>query len=165
MSYPGPTTPRRRRRTAPGKPAAATPPDAAAAGVGPSSGAPVPDSEDLYLDQLEHGVKYCQEVEQQLARIAGPELNAIMKLHRLIILKLSTRAEAQPELWDVLKDLMKPVMDWARLEEQQKEREFAEQKHREQRADVQAGRGGESRAGAALSPETLQKIEAELKLL
>jgi hypothetical protein len=118
--------------------------------------------EEVVLDRLGAGAKYCQDVEQQLARFVTPELETIMKLHRVIILKLSTQAEARPELWDVLKDLMKPVMDWARLQEQSKEREFAEQKYRDQAKKAEAL---EHKEDAALSPETLEKIEFELRLL
>lgn len=119
---------------------------------------------EMLLERLGEGAKYCRQVEEQLLKHAGPELDTIMRLHRLIILKLSTRAEAQPELWDVLKDLMKPVMDWARLQESRKEREFAEQKYRDQ---VEAEQREENKRpeDSALSPKTLENIEFELKLL
>ena len=123
-------------------------------------------TEEALLAQLQRGAQYCQQIQQQLAQYAGPELDAIVKLHRMIILKLSTRAESQPELWDVLKDLMKPVMDWARLQEQQKDREFAERKHRDQmEAEKAAANPLGDPAATALTPETLEKIERELKLL
>ncbi len=121
-------------------------------------------TEEEVLARLAHGARYCQEVEQQLARFIGPELDTIMRLHRMIILKLSTQAEVKPELWDVLKDLMKPVMDWARLQEQQREREFAEKKYRDQ-VEVEKADEAKAPADAALTPETLEKIELELKLL
>jgi hypothetical protein len=122
----------------------------------------VPVDEDTMLRQLEQGAKYCQAVERQLAKYTCPELDTIMKLHRVLILRLSTLAEANAPLWDVVKDLMKPVMDWAKIQEQQKEREFTEQKYRDQQAKDNTG-GGERDSG--LSPQTLEKIELELKLL
>ncbi len=122
-------------------------------------------SEAEMLERLGQGAQYCQKIEEQLAKVAGPELDAIMRLHRMIILKLSVQAEVRPQLWDVLKDLMKPVMDWARLKEQQKEREFSEQKYREQLAAETAEAQAKKDPDATLSPETLEKIEFELKLL
>jgi hypothetical protein len=124
-----------------------------------------PPTEEQILEQLGHGAAYCHQVEQQLADFVTPELETIMKLHRMIILKLSTRAETRPELWDVLKDLMKPVMDWARLQEQSKEREFAEQKYRDQAEKDGAGNPAANENRKALLPETLERIEFELKLL
>ncbi len=123
------------------------------------------DTEEALLERLGHGADYCRKVEEQLAACAGPELDAIMKLHRLIILKLSTQAEEKPALWDVLKDLMKPVMDWARLQEQQKERELAEKKYRDQVEAAKADAAAKDNPNATLKPETLEKIELELKLL
>ncbi len=121
--------------------------------------------EEALLERLGRGAQYCRKIEDQLAAHAGPELETIMKLHRLIILKLSTQAEVRPDLWDILKDLMKPVMDWARLQEQQKEREFAERKYRDQLEATQAEAAAKDNPEAALKPETLEKIELELKLL
>jgi len=123
-------------------------------------------TEEALLDRLEQGAEYCRRIEELLAKHVGPELDTIMKLHRLIILKLSTQAEVKPELWDVLKDLMKPVLDWARLQEQQKDREFAERKHREQmEADKTEASSPKDPAETALNPETIKKIESQLKLL
>ena len=58
---------------------------------------------------------------------------------------------------------MRPVLEWARLEEKRKQRELAEQKRR----DELAARQEEKTASAApkvLTPETLAKIEHELSL-
>lgn len=121
--------------------------------------------EEALLERLGRGADYCRKVEEHLAVCAGPELDAIMKLHRLIILKLSTQAEEKPALWEVLKDLMKPVMDWARLQEQRKERELAEKKYHDQAEAAKAEAAAKDNPDATLKPETLERIELELKLL
>jgi len=119
------------------------------------------------LERLRSTACYSQQVEQELAKLTTPELETIMKLHRLLILKLSTQAELQPELWDVLKDLLKSVLDWGRLQEQQKEREFAQQKYREQLEAKKAEEQAEQNRSEneSLAPNTLELIELELKLL
>ncbi len=161
----GLSTPLRKPRRRPGKPsvsAMAHPPSPTPAPTAPGTD----DREEALLARLGQSAQYCRQIEEQLAKYAGPELDAIMRLHRLVILKLSVQAEVKPELWDVLKDLMKPVMDWARLQEQQKDREFAERKYREQlEAEKAEAHSPKNPAEAALTPETLEKIEFELKLL
>lgn len=117
------------------------------------------------LDQISAGVALCAQVERQLAGHPAPGLETLIKLYRVIILKLSVEADPAPGLPKLVNDLMKPVLDWARLEEKRKDREFAEQKHRDQLAQAAAGKAqGAAEAEKALSPETLQKIEHELKL-
>jgi hypothetical protein len=56
---------------------------------------------------------------------------------------------------------MRPVLEYARIEELRKRREFAEQKFREQQAAQHAGK---SERSDALRPETLDRIERELHL-
>jgi len=119
------------------------------------------------LDQIRRGAALCREIERNLAGNPAPELETLIKLFRVIILKLSLEASAAPDLLKLVNDLMKPVLDWARLQEKRKDREFAEHKYQEQTAAQQAARekaktdaSGEN----ALSPETLEKIERELKL-
>ena len=119
------------------------------------------------LNQINRGAALCAEVERRLAGNAAPELETLIKLFRVIILKLSVEANVAPDLLKLVNDLIKPVLDWARLEEKRKEREFSEQKYQEQAASQQAARGKEQKAGNgenALTPETLEKIERELKL-
>ncbi len=106
------------------------------------------------LRQLAEAGKRCREVEEALARDPAPELETLIKVHRVLILKLSSEAGANPELLKLVGILMKPVLEWARLEEKRKERELAAR----QQQDAQSG-------AKALRPETLEQIELELKLL
>ncbi len=122
---------------------------------------PAPASEHL-LAQLAEAARQCQELEAQFGRHPAPELETIIKLHRVLVLNLSLEAEQAPELLKLVKDLMKPIMDWAQLQEKSRQRELAEKKLEAQNAlrARQANPGD-----AALSPETLEKIEQELNLL
>jgi hypothetical protein len=116
------------------------------------------------LAQIARAAERCREVEELLSRIPTPELETLIKLHRVLILKFSAEAEFAPELLKLAKDLMKPVMDWARLEEQSKRRELAGRKCHDA---VEAEKAARDRTAdeEGLRPETLQKIERELKLL
>ena len=116
------------------------------------------------LDRIARAAERCREVEELLGRIPAPELETLIKLHRVLILKFSLEAEVAPELLKLAKDLMKPVLDWARLEEQCKRRELTEQKYRDQVEAEKAARD-KTNHGEGLTPETLEKIERELKLL
>jgi hypothetical protein len=117
------------------------------------------------LDRIERGAKLCQELEAQLRQHPAPELETIIKLHRVLVLRLSADAQAVPALLQWVTALMKPVMDWARLEEKRRERELAEQKYREQAAArLAAKEKGQNSRAQALKPETLEKIERELNL-
>ena len=119
------------------------------------------------LNQISRGAALCREIEQSLAGNPAPEPETLIKLMRVIILKLSVQAKAAPDRLRLVKDLMKPVLDWARLEEQRKGREFAEHKYEEQAATQEAEREkakSDASGDNALSPETLEKIERELKL-
>jgi len=123
-------------------------------------------SQEKLLNQISRGAALCREIEHSLARNPAPELETLIKLFRVIILKLSVQANAAPDQLRLLKDLMKPVLDWGRLEEQRKGREFAEHKYEEQAAAQEAAREkatSDASGDHALSPETLEKIERELR--
>lgn len=83
------------------------------------------------LAQIAQAGKLCQEVEDQLSHYRCPKLETIIKLHRLLVLRLSGEAEAIPDHFKLVSSLMKPLMEWARLEERRKQRELAEQKYRD----------------------------------
>lgn len=121
--------------------------------------------QEYLLERMAQGATLCRDIEAQLRQHPAPELETIIKVFRLLVLKLSAEVRAMPELRHLVSTLIKPVMDWARLEEQRKRRELAQERHREESAarkaaaeTVQNGRE------QALRPETLEKIERELNL-
>jgi len=116
------------------------------------------------LARIAQGATWCRELDAQLRQHPAPELDIIMKLYRVTLLKLSAEVQAVPDLRHLVTTLMKPVLDWARLEEKRKDRERAEQQARDTAAALQARRNGETGpADHALSSETLTKIERDLK--
>jgi len=121
--------------------------------------------EDL-LEQIALAARHCRELEAQFGEHPPPGLETIIKLHHSLVLNLSLRAKDTPELLKLVKDLMKPLMDWALLQEKRRQRELAEQKYRDQVEAQKAARAREEQpGGGALTPETLGKIERELNLL
>jgi hypothetical protein len=115
------------------------------------------------LAQIAKGGKLCQEIERQFKQHLCPELETIIKLHRTLVLTLCGQAQDMPDRAALVSALMKPVMEWARLEENRKRREWAEQKHRAEVAARQAATT-ERAAPKVLTPETLERIERELNL-
>jgi len=128
---------------------------------------PTRPAQERVLDQIAEAARLCHELREHFAAHPAPEMDTIVKLHRVLLLKLSAQTDLAPELLDLVKELIKPVMDWERLEEKRKERELAEKKYRDQ-VEAQraaAAREGEGPAAGALTTETLEKIEQELRLL
>jgi hypothetical protein len=115
------------------------------------------------LAQIAEGAVLCEEVEQAFGENRTPQLETLVKLYRVLVLKLCVEAQEAPTLLKLANELMRPVLEWARLEEKRKERELAEQKYRDQVEQAAREKEGAGAAGA-LTTETLAKIERELNL-
>lgn len=72
------------------------------------------------LAQISTGSNQCKEVEKQLGKNPAPELETLVKLHRVLILKLSSQANVDPSLYEVVFNMMKPVLKYAELQEKRK---------------------------------------------
>jgi hypothetical protein len=116
------------------------------------------------LAQIVEGAGLCVEVERALGQNPSPQVATLIKLYRVLVLKICVEAAGAPTLLKLANDLMRPVMEWARLEEKRKERELAEQKYRDQ-LEKAAREKTHDETAEALTPETLAKIERELSLL
>lgn len=116
------------------------------------------------LGLIQTAAQHCHEVEAKFGANPPPELETLIKFHRVLLLHYSLEAADKPEVLKEMRELMKPVMDWAALQEKCKQRELAEQKYRDQ---VEAEKAAKNNAGegGALRPETLEHIERELSLL
>ena len=123
------------------------------------------------LERIATGAQAVKDVESAFAKNPAPGLETITKLLRVFILQLSTQAEAQPELFDLVNPLMKSVMDFAKLELASKQTAMDERRLQllEQkaaafdRAQQTLEQAKQSKGG--ITPETLKRIESELKLL
>lgn len=121
-------------------------------------------TQESLLARIARGAVLCRQLEAQLRQHPAPEVETIIKLYRVLLLKLSVEVQETPDLRHLVATLVKPVMDWARIEEKRQDREWLREKHRDAVAGRDAARGGRTRHEAALSAETLEKIERELKL-
>jgi len=120
------------------------------------------------LAQIRAGARHCKALETEFGLNPPPELETLIKLHRVMVLQLSSQEEAKRASIGLVTALMRPVMEWARLQERRKERELAEEKYRAQVAAQKAAIQREleaAKADGGLSPETLDKIERELRLM
>ena len=109
------------------------------------------------LGEITSGARQCREVEQQLARTAPPPLETLLQLQRLMVFQLSTQAGADPELMKLLLDYTLQDRRVVVLEE--KLRLLKEENARQ---EAERSQPKETRC---MSPETLKKIQKELKLL
>ncbi|HEV2207317.1 MAG TPA: hypothetical protein VG167_00965 [Verrucomicrobiae bacterium] len=73
--------------------------------------------QDRLLEQIASGARQCQDVEKALGKSGAPELNTLIKLHRVLILKLSTEGNADPEKLELVNRMMREVQKFARLEQ------------------------------------------------
>lgn len=119
--------------------------------------------EEFLLGRIADGGKLCREIERQFKQHLCPRLATLIKVHRNLVLSFCNEAGEMPGRVALISALMKPVMEWARLEEKRKQRRWNEQKHREEAAARQAA-ASQPAGPRALTPETLERIERELKL-
>jgi len=89
------------------------------------------------------------EVEKQFEMHPAPEIETLLKLHRVLIFELLQKAEDDQANFARIRDLLKPVLD--RLRE-------------EQRQLAQGQRSGDDKSGG-LQEQTIQHIELQTHLL
>lgn len=125
-------------------------------------------AEEQLLAQIASGARQCKEVEAAFAEHPAPELDTIIRLHRVLIMKLSTQAHADPSLLELVARLTKPTMEYAKLVEKRRELELQEAKYRDHVAERKAALEAEISAATGsggITPATREKIERELNLL
>lgn len=71
------------------------------------------------LGQIASGARAVKEVESAFGNNPAPEMETLMRLHRVLILKLSTAGNADPELLELVNRMMKPVVQFERLKQLQ----------------------------------------------
>src|ERR1700739_4658108 len=50
------------------------------------------------LHEISSGAQQCEQVEKEFAEAAAPDMETLLKLHRVLLLQLSTQASADPQL-------------------------------------------------------------------
>lgn len=68
--------------------------------------------QDQLLGQIASGAKQCAEVEKSFGKNPAPQLETLIKLHRVLILQLSTMGNADPMLLSLANDLLQTAMEY-----------------------------------------------------
>ncbi len=120
--------------------------------------------EERFLERIERGAGLCKRIEARFGKNPAPAIETLIKVQRVLLLNLSAKTEESPAVGRLIATLMKPLLDWSRIEQRKKEKEEELILRRE---EIEKRRGEEERDGEGdgLRPETLQKIERELNLL
>jgi len=113
--------------------------------------------QDRVLEKIATGAQAVKRVEKQFAKDAPPEVETLIKLHRVLIMQLSLQATANPELLKVATKAMTPVMTYLKVQEQRADRHLEERRVAilEQKAR-QAEEAEVTISDKALSPEEKQ---------
>ena len=93
---------------------------------------------------------------------AGRAIDAVVRRLRLELFKSNCDPEAEGKRLGLAVDLLKPVVDWAGVQESRKVRELAEKKYRDVVAEKRAPKKPKGRGG--VSPENLRRAEEALNL-
>ena len=80
------------------------------------------------LSQIATGSRTCQAVEKEFGRNPAPELEVLIKLHRVLFMNLAAHGQTDPQAVANLSALMKSAMEWAKLQEKQKDRKLDERR-------------------------------------
>ncbi|MDR3427845.1 hypothetical protein [Silvimonas sp.] len=68
--------------------------------------------QDKLLAQIASGARQCQAVEKQFGQNPAPDLETLIKLHRVLTLQLSTQGNADPELLKLADQLLRTAMEF-----------------------------------------------------
>ena len=125
-------------------------------------------AEAAFLFSIASGAKFLKTVDAEFAEHPAPELAAIMPVLRTLVFELSVHAHADPAKLQLVERLLKPLMEFAKLQEKRREIELAENKYRDlvaARREAIQTELDKAKVAGGVTPETITKIEAELKLL
>jgi hypothetical protein len=117
------------------------------------------------LANIASGARQVKEIEGQFEKSPPPEVETIIKLQRVLIMQLSTQAQANPELIALVAKLTKPSLEYAKLIEKRADRDFAIEKFQFDAAKACLENLSELRAIASGDLSKNEKVqEVRLKL-
>jgi hypothetical protein len=85
-----------------------------------------------FLQQIGLTARQCREFERQFGQNPPPELDTLLKLHRVLAFRLTTGTDEDTASLRAMANILRPLLAWAALEEKRRDRAFAKQKYREQ---------------------------------
>src|ERR1035437_3148040 len=124
-------------------------------------------AEETFLARITSGAQQMKRFDAAFAENPEPMLAQIMARLKVLTAMLSTQAVANPEAFGQLDVLLKYLLDWEKVQIKGSESALAAQKYRDlvaERKRAIEAELGKARTGGGLTPETLERIERELKL-
>ena len=92
--------------------------------------------QDRILERIATGAQAVKRVEKQFAKDPPPELETLIKLHRVLIMQLTLQANADPELLKVATGAMRPVLDFVKEQGKTEDRTLARDKFQRETAEL-----------------------------
>jgi hypothetical protein len=77
------------------------------------------------IEQIRTGSAATKKVAQEFAENPAPEIALVIKMIQVLVMKFSAQANVDPAQIEYLVALLKPVMDWVKIQEHGKDRDFA----------------------------------------
>lgn len=77
------------------------------------------------LERVASGARFVRDLEDRFSKDAPPELSTLVNLLKLLVMQLSVHGAADPKTLSIVSGLMKPVMDFAKLQQAQQELELS----------------------------------------
>jgi len=116
------------------------------------------------LTHISDSTRQWRKYEAAFDKNSSPPIEHLLKLLRVVLLELNSKVKPDAATLRLIPGLMRPLIQWNRLEEQRKRRRLTERARRQELATRKAVEPA-SGTPKGLKPETLRLIEAELNLL
>lgn len=83
---------------------------------------------DRLLDRIATGATLSRDISRQFSAHPAPETEQLVKLLRVLVMQLSVQSQADPALLDLVNPLMRSILDFAKIQEKQQDRDLERQK-------------------------------------
>lgn len=117
------------------------------------------------LAQIASGAAQIKEMDRQFGRNPAPEVAALIKTFQVLILKLATEGNLNPEMLELANSLMKPVLEFGKLETKRQELALAQDKFYFDAAKLALAAVQKLKTISASKLSDVEKIDAARKAL
>lgn len=125
-------------------------------------------AEEKLLHSIATGAQLCRKLDAEMGANPPPELDTIMRLNRVLIMSLSTTGQANPEHLQMADRMTRTVLEHMKVLEKRQDRALMERRVvllEEKSANALRLIAEARKSTGGVTPETLEKIEKELRLL
>lgn len=96
--------------------------------------------QDQMLGRIASGSALNKRIDAEFANNPAPQIETLINLFKLIVQQLAVSGQINPKLLELLAPLMKPVMEFLKITEHARDREFDKEKWTEQqKTKIEAG--------------------------